>query len=185
MGMRSKTTPHVRGGADPLASSPKSLSKVSRMRTSRAAHASASESVVPGAAVLTQTTSCTAASRAVIAAPGKFSLARKRISGCAREYLLRAQRVARISEARDDVVVRDARVIPQDLGLVHPSAIKPITNSTDSRVPRMTGLPASTSGASAMRGCSVMVDWPLFSRLTLLQPGARRCQNHDWRRLPS
>src|SRR5260370_21756086 len=33
-----------------------------------------------------------------------------------------------------------------------------MTNSTESRVPRMMGLPASTSGSSAMRGCSVIID---------------------------
>jgi hypothetical protein len=69
----------VRGSADPLASSPKSLSNVSRIRSWRAAHASMSESVMPGAAIRAQMTSCPAASRAVTAALGKFSLARKRI----------------------------------------------------------------------------------------------------------
>src|SRR5579885_1266315 len=54
---------------------------------------------------------------------------------------------------------------------VHPSAINPITNSTDSRVPRMTGLPASTSALSAMRDWSVMVDEPLIYRLILLRLG--------------
>jgi len=52
---------HERGSADPLARSPKSLSKVSRMRSSRAAHASTSGSVVPRAAILIQTMSCPAA----------------------------------------------------------------------------------------------------------------------------
>src|SRR6266436_6535483 len=109
--------PHPCGSADPLASSPKSLSKVSRMRSSRAAHASTSGSFMPGAAILIQTTSCPAASRAVTAAPGKFSFARKRISGCAREYFLRAQRIARIGKTRDDIVVSNPRVIPEDIGL--------------------------------------------------------------------
>jgi hypothetical protein len=54
------------------------------------------------------------------AAPGKFSLARKRISRCAREYLLRAQRIARIGKACDDVVVGNSRVIPEDIGLAPP-----------------------------------------------------------------
>src|SRR5260370_19799656 len=44
---------------------------------------------------------------------------------------------------------------------LHPSAIRPITNSTESRVPRTTGLPASTAGSSAMRGCSAMIDRPV------------------------
>src|SRR4029450_5389086 len=117
IGVGNKTTPHERGSADPLASSPKSLSKVNRMRSSRAAHASTSGSVVLGAAIRTQTTSCPAASRTVTAAPGKFSLARKRLSGCAREYLLRAQRIARIGKTRNDVVVGNPWVIPEDIGL--------------------------------------------------------------------
>src|SRR5258706_4657044 len=58
---------------------------------------------------------------------------------------------------------------------LHPSAIKPITNSTESRVPRMTGLPTSTSGAIAMRGCSVTVDGhSAFRLLTLLELVAGR-----------
>ena len=40
----------------------------------------------------------------------KFSWARKRISGYAREYLLRAQRIARVGKTRDDVVVRSSVV---------------------------------------------------------------------------
>lgn len=72
---------------------------------------------MPGAAIRTQTTSCPAASRAVTAAPGKFSLARKRISGCVREYPLRAQYIARIGKTRDDVIVSNPRVIPEDIGL--------------------------------------------------------------------
>ena len=48
---------------DILANSPKSLSKVRRMRSSRAAQANTSGSAIPGAAVLTQTTSCPAALR--------------------------------------------------------------------------------------------------------------------------
>src|SRR5262249_34885532 len=91
--------------------------QVSRMRSSRAAYAKTSGSVGPGAAVLIQATSCPAASGAVTAAPGKFSLARKRISGCAREYLSRAERIARIGKTRDDIVVGNTRVIPEDIGL--------------------------------------------------------------------
>ena len=52
------------------------LSKVSRMRSSRAAHARTSGSLIPGAVTLTHTTSCPAAASAVTALPGKFSLAR-------------------------------------------------------------------------------------------------------------
>src|SRR5437868_14268196 len=108
-------TPHVDGRDDRLASSPKSLSKVRRVRCSRAAHASTAGSLVPGAAILSQTISCPAASRAATAAPGKFSLARKRMSGCAWEYLLRTQRIARIRKAGDDVVVSRARLMNQNL----------------------------------------------------------------------
>jgi len=42
IGMRNNTTPHTCGSADRPASSPKSLSKVSKIRCSRAAHASTS-----------------------------------------------------------------------------------------------------------------------------------------------
>ena len=59
-GMRNNTTPHVPGNGDALANSPKSLSKVSRIRSSRAARASTSGSPVPGASILTHATSCPA-----------------------------------------------------------------------------------------------------------------------------
>src|SRR5882762_8102283 len=44
IGVRNSTTPHLLGSADALASSPKSLSKVSSVRSSRVAHASTSGS---------------------------------------------------------------------------------------------------------------------------------------------
>ena len=47
----------------------------------------------------------------------EFSLARKRISSCAREHLLRAQRIARIRKTRDDVFMRNTRVVAKDIGL--------------------------------------------------------------------
>src|SRR5207245_2906973 len=68
--------------------------------------------------VLTQTMSCPAAASAATAAPGKFSFARKRMSRCAWEYLLGTQCVACVGQARDDVVMRDAGVVSQYLGLV-------------------------------------------------------------------
>src|SRR5882672_2246943 len=117
MGMRSRIIPHVDGSTDALASSPKSLSKVSRIRSSRTAHASTSGSLLPGAAVLIHTTSLPAASSAATAAPGKFSLARKRMSGRARVYLLSTQHVARVGKTRDDVIVRDIRVVGEDIRL--------------------------------------------------------------------
>src|SRR5215470_11918916 len=112
--------PHSDGSDHPLASSPKSLSKVSRIRCSRAAHASISASEMPGAAALIQTTLCPAALRAATAAPGKFSFARKRISGGRREYLLRSQRIPRVGETGHDIVVGDARIICQDISLAPP-----------------------------------------------------------------
>jgi len=83
IGIRINTTPQVRGSTDPRANSPKSLSKVSKIRCSRAAPcqylgASTSGSGMPGATVLTHTTSCPAAAREATATAGKFSLARKR-----------------------------------------------------------------------------------------------------------
>src|SRR5882762_6236544 len=115
--MRNSTMPQPIGKSDVLASSPKSLSKVSRTRRSRAAHANTTSSLTPGAIRLTQAISCAAASRAATAAPGKFSLARKRISSCARKYLFRAQHIAGIGETGGNVFMRDARIIRQDLGL--------------------------------------------------------------------
>src|SRR5712691_3622151 len=116
--MRNSTTPQTLGSAELPANSPKSLSKVSRTRCSRTAHASTSGSLAPGAAILTQTMSCPAAASALTAAPGKFSFARKRISRCAREYLFGTQCVACIGQARDDVVMRDTWIVGQYLGFV-------------------------------------------------------------------
>jgi hypothetical protein len=50
----------------------------------------------------------------VTAVPGKFSSARKRISGCAGEDLFGTQRVTRICETGHDVVVSYSRVPDQD-----------------------------------------------------------------------
>ena len=61
IGNRSNTMPEDAGRPARQASSPKSLSKVSTIRASRAAHASTSSSFIPGAAVRTQTMSCPAA----------------------------------------------------------------------------------------------------------------------------
>jgi hypothetical protein len=117
MGIRSKIIPHVDGSAVVLASSPKSLSKVSKIRSSRAAHASSSGSPLPGAAVLIQTTSFPAALSAVTAAPGKFSFARNRMSGRAGLHLLRAQCIACIGKTRDNVIVRDIWVMSENISL--------------------------------------------------------------------
>ena len=149
------TTPHVLGNADALASSPKSLSKVSRMRPSRAAHARTSASLIPGAAILIHTTSCPAAASAVTVVPGKFSLARKRMSGCAGEDLLGTQCITRVRKTGNDVVVSYSGVIRHDVGLV-PSVGHQSDHEFDREpVPRMTGFPASTVRASAMRECSL------------------------------
>src|SRR5215813_6048845 len=115
IGTRRRTHRIPGGNAVRRASSPKSLSKVSKMRSSLAAHAKTSGSAMPGAAVLIQTTSCPATRRAVTAAPGKFSLERERISGCAAKYFLRTQRVAGIGKASDEVVVHDPWVIGQNI----------------------------------------------------------------------
>jgi hypothetical protein len=114
-----------------------------------------SESVMPGAAIRAQRTSWPAASRAVTAALGKFSLARKRISGCAREYLLRAQGIARIGKTRDDVVVGHPRVIPEDIGLaLHPSAISPIISAIGES-PRCDGLSLGSPFSGRPPSCLV------------------------------
>src|SRR5262249_60232190 len=66
---------------------------------------------------VTQQTSSRAALRAPPVEPGKFSFARKRILSFAREHLLRAQGVARIGKARNNILVGNSRVIRQNIGL--------------------------------------------------------------------
>ncbi len=117
IGIRNSTTPHAAGRADALANSPKSLSKVRRTRCSRTAHSRTTASLTPGATSLTETISCPAASSAATAVPGKFSLARNRISRRAGKRLLRTDRVPRIDEAGDYVVVSNARIICQNFRL--------------------------------------------------------------------
>src|ERR1700730_16912656 len=114
--MRNNTTPRVAGSADARASSPKSLSKVSRIRASRAAQARTSGSPVPGAAVVSQTTSWPADRSVDTAAPGKFSLARNRISCCAGEYLFRSQGIPRVGKTRDYVLVGYSGIVGEDIG---------------------------------------------------------------------
>jgi len=116
IGMRNRMMPHPAGKAAALANSPKSLSKVRRIRPSLAAHDSTSGSLAPGAAVLTHNMSCPADRSRATAAPGKFSLARSRISGGAWEDLLRAQQIPRVSKARDYVVMGNAGVVGEDVG---------------------------------------------------------------------
>jgi len=118
IGVRSKMTPQDGGSDDHLANSPKSLSKVIRIGYSCPARSRTWRSGIPGATVLTQMTSWSAANSASTAAPGKFSSARNRISGCARGYSLRAQGVARRGEACEDIVMLNAGIILQDVGLV-------------------------------------------------------------------
>ena len=96
VGVRSKMTPQDGGSDDPLANSPKSLSKVKRIRSSRTAQSRTWWSGIPGATVLTQMTSWPAAKSPSTAEPGKFSPARNRVSGRARECSLRTQGIARI-----------------------------------------------------------------------------------------
>src|SRR5262249_53462218 len=98
---------------------------VSKMRSSRAARASTSASLQPGAAVLTQVTSCPAAPRDAMAAAGKFSSARKRMSGCGWVHLFRAQQIARIGEASHDVLMAKIRVVVLYLPLGPPVGEQP------------------------------------------------------------
>ncbi len=99
-------------------------------------------------------TSWPAASRTSTAARGKFSLARKRISGSAGVYFFRTQDIPRISEARGNVCAANAGIVVQNIGFGPALAKRPIMKSTASRVPLMTGFPASTAGSSVMRA------WP-------------------------
>src|SRR5262245_411887 len=120
IGMRNRTTPVVDGKADALARSPKSLSNVSRMRSSRTAQANTSGSLMPGAAVLTHTMSWPSSANAATAAPGKFSLARNRILRRAREHPLCAESIAGIGQAGENIVVGKAGVVRDDVGLAPP-----------------------------------------------------------------
>ena len=116
IGIRSNTTPQVRGSADPLASSPKSLSKVSKIRCSRAAHASTS-----GQACLAQRFWPTR-HRAQLP-PGRRPPRQENSrwrenakSGRARKHFLRAQCIASIGKTREDVLVRNTWIILQNIG---------------------------------------------------------------------
>ena len=57
---------------------------------------------------------------------------------------------------RHYILVGHSRVVRKDIRFAPPSAIKPMTNSTEGRVPRTTGLPARTSGSSVMREVSIV-----------------------------
>ena len=118
IGNRISTMPDDAGNPARQASSPKSLSKVSMILSSRTAHANTSSSLLPGATVRTQTMSWPAASISATASPGIFSSARKRISCCARIHLFRSQHVTSISEASRKVVVRKTWIIAQNIGLI-------------------------------------------------------------------
>ena len=148
---------------------------VRRIRSSRAARASTSASVAPGAANLIQNGVAPGRPRERRQrSRGNSRRARKRISGCSREYPLRAQRIAGICQTGDDVVVGDVRGTRQDIGLGPPVGRQTDDESTESRVPRITGLPASASAASMMRGCAVMsINRSDFSMLTILESAAQ------------
>src|SRR5215469_4619105 len=51
--------------------------------------------------------------------------------------------------------------------------MSPITNSTERRVPRITGFPTSTFGSTVIRTCSLFTDLPL-PRVGSILSGARR-----------
>ena len=111
IGERNSTTPDDAGNPTCQASSPKSLSKVRSTRVYRSAHANISSSLLPGATARTQTMPCPAALSTATASPGKFSLARKRISRSARINLLRSQHIASVGKASSKVVMREPRII--------------------------------------------------------------------------
>src|SRR4029077_14831203 len=77
----------------------------SRIRASLAARARTSRRLVPGAAVVSQPTSWPADRSVDTAAPGKFSLARRRISCGAGKYPFRTQGVSRVGETGNYVLV--------------------------------------------------------------------------------
>ena len=101
MGRRKRTIRHFAGRRARHASSPKSLSKVMRMRSSRTARASTSASGAPGESARTDARSCPATRSAAIASPGKFSLAKNRTTprSVRRHWidLFRAQRIAGVA----------------------------------------------------------------------------------------
>jgi hypothetical protein len=122
IGKRNRTIPHCAGSLACQASSPKSLSKVSRTRSSRTARASTSASGAPGESVRTHARSCPAARSATTASPGKFSLARNRTPPrSVRRYRIdffRAQRIAGVAQARGNILMSDAWVVAQDVCLI-------------------------------------------------------------------
>ncbi len=79
--MRNKMMPAEEERPRRKANSPKSLSKVIKIRCSEAARFTTSSSGLPGESVRAQNTSCPRARSASTAAPGKFSLARMHIRG--------------------------------------------------------------------------------------------------------
>jgi hypothetical protein len=117
IGRRNNTIPQASGRLALRAISPKSLSNVTIIRLSRAAHRKTSVSGIPGATSPIQTTSCPARTRASTAAPGKFSSARKRMLRRG-ENLLRMQQIARVAQASRDVFPRQAGIICKNIGLV-------------------------------------------------------------------
>lgn len=70
--------------------------------------------------------------------------------------LVKAGRMIGDVQAGGQVLAREARILLEDLGMTPSLRQQPIKNSTDNRVPRTTGLPASTDGSTTMRGFSVM-----------------------------
>jgi hypothetical protein len=64
----------------------------------------------------------------------------------------------RICEAGHDVLVSYPRIIRHDVGFVPSLGHQSITNSTESRVPRMTGLPASTADRVQRVDASVVIE---------------------------
>ena len=112
----------------------KSLSNVRRIRPSRAAWASTSLSEEPGAEILTQITSWPASVSARTVDAGTFSSARKRTSVGGWVNSLSAQRIARVSQTREDILARQPGIVGQNFGFA-PS----VREETDHEFDRQSG----------------------------------------------
>ncbi len=75
----------------------------------------------------------------------------------AQEHRLRAQRLARITRAREDVLMPDRGTIRQNVRLTPSVSEQSDHELHRQRVPRMTGLPASTFGSNVIEACSAIM----------------------------
>ena len=66
-----------------------------------------------------------------------------------------------VLERGEYVLMSQPRIVLKNAGFGHPFASSSTTNSTASRVPSMTGLPASSFGSTTIRSRQSMLDYSL------------------------